>query len=389
MSSTMRLILLVLLGIIVLTGLAFVAPLPIRFRMDFQVLWHANLGILNGVALYDRAGQAAMLARLNGGTPEQQFVLPFPYPPWFATLTLPIAALPVQAAARLWFLLDLAMLAGSVWLLSDGRAAGPRLALMLGSALFPPAAGALFVGQFVFPTLLGIAMLVHALRGQRPLEFACAAALITFKPHVGVFVLAAALFLLLKRSDGFTRQSVRYTLGAAAVLIGLGFVADPAWPRTYLASLSGFSEVSRCQLCVSLPMMLATLLGGGLSHAFLIALASLVLLLVTLIWRGLPNPGGEAGPFIGLSVCAGLLINPYLQNYDFTFLLIPFLVLAGRAASPASWTTLLAAYALPWLGLGVLGRLGGATLLVSTAILAVTFIRLTRVVPARTIHATE
>ncbi len=35
---------------------AFLVPLPIPPYLDFQVLYHADLGLTQGIALYDRVG---------------------------------------------------------------------------------------------------------------------------------------------------------------------------------------------------------------------------------------------------------------------------------------------------------------------------------------------
>lgn len=66
-------------------------PLPLPPYLDFQVLYHADLGLLQGIPLYDRAGQAEMIANLAGVTPDHVFVLPFPYPPWYALSTIFLA----------------------------------------------------------------------------------------------------------------------------------------------------------------------------------------------------------------------------------------------------------------------------------------------------------
>jgi hypothetical protein len=92
---------------------------------------------------------------------------------------------------------------------------------------------------------------------------------------------------------------------------------------------------------------------------------------------------------VSLSVCAALLISPYLQNYDFAFLLIPLLVVARRIAMPAERAFLVLAYTLPWVGFGLFGRIGNGALLVSTTILAAMLARLTAAVHARTILSTE
>src|SRR5512146_2442289 len=78
-------------GIVLLLGVLAVLPLPLPAYLDFQVLYQANMGLLRGIALYDHAGQVNMIAQLAQVQPEQVYILPFPYPPWYALSTLWLA----------------------------------------------------------------------------------------------------------------------------------------------------------------------------------------------------------------------------------------------------------------------------------------------------------
>src|ERR1700690_2254161 len=158
-------------------------PLPLPAYLDFQVIYHADLGLLHGIPIYDHAGQVNMIAGFANVPPDQVFVLPFPYPPWYALATLWLALLPVGLAVRLWFGLNLLMLFASIWLMTDGWTGSKRLVSFLPPFLFLPVLGALFVGQYVFPVLLGAALWVYAADKERPILIALASALLTFKPH--------------------------------------------------------------------------------------------------------------------------------------------------------------------------------------------------------------
>ena len=39
-------------------------PLPLPPYLDFQVIYHADLGLLRGISIYDHAGQVNMIAGL-------------------------------------------------------------------------------------------------------------------------------------------------------------------------------------------------------------------------------------------------------------------------------------------------------------------------------------
>jgi hypothetical protein len=91
-------------------------PLPIPSTLDFQAMYHANLGVLRGIPLYDWDGQIGMIADMAGVTPSQVILNPFAYPPWYSLLTLPLALLPIQVAARLWFAVNLLIVIVFSWL---------------------------------------------------------------------------------------------------------------------------------------------------------------------------------------------------------------------------------------------------------------------------------
>lgn len=336
-------------------------PIPLVPYLDFQVLYHADLGILQGIPLYDTAGQAGMIARLAGVSLDRVFVLPFPYPPWYALATIFLALLPIQVAARLWLGLNLSMLAASVWLLTDGWKPRLRLAALLPAILFIPSLGSLVVGQFIFPVLLGAALMTFSLRrGNIPLT-ALAAALLTFKPHLGGPLAAAVLLHLFLRRDDFARRARTAILITAVLLFGLGFLADPAWPVNYIRALLAFREipgVSSCGLCASLPVTLVALLSGqsNISPALPLGAALFFLLLAALFFlcRDIFH---KPGSLVSALTLVTLLADPYLLNYDFALLLVPLFLLTASAPR-SNWFWLALAYLLPLLFIGLLGRAG-------------------------------
>ena len=357
------LILAAVVGVIgLLFVVAWVVPLPLNPFLDFQVLYRADQGILQGIPLYDRAGQAQMVAESLGVTVEQVFVLPFPYPPWYAVLTLPLALFPIVVAVRLWFLLNIAMLLASVWLVTDGWEPRKRLYSFIAAFLFLPVIGALIVGQYVFPAILGMSLIMYALKHQRIGLTALGMALVTFKPHIGIFVLLAVLAHFILRRDEFGRRAF-WTTGCTGVFLFLiGFVADRAWPITYFQSLVNFGNVSDCEICASLPLTIARVIGLGFDQSAPVA-GTLLVVLVALFIGSRPRLGDEAP--VAFFVCVALAVNPYLLNYDFSFAVIPLFFLAGSAGSKKDWLWLALIFFLPWVGLGLFERAGNSALLVS------------------------
>lgn len=373
--------------IVLLLALAIHLPLPLDPFQDFQVLYRADSGILHGIPLYDQAAQAQRVADELGVSVGKVLVLPFPYPPWYAVFTLPLALLPIEVAVRMWFLLNVAMLLSSAWLMTDGWQSRKRLYSFIAVFLFLPILGALIVGQYVFPTILGMALIVHALKRQRAGWLALGMALITFKPHIGIFLLLAVIVHLLTRRDDFGRRAFWATSFTGIFLFLVGFIADKAWIITYPQSLLNFKNVSECEICVSLPLTVGRLFGLGFDQSAPVA-GILLFLLIALFIGSRPALSLIEGyrlvdeASVAFFVCVPLLVNPYLLNYDFSFALIPLFHLAGSARSKLDWLWIALVFVLPWVGLILFERAGNSVLLVCA--LAMISIVLTRLYKAHT-----
>ena len=362
----MKIALLVLALILILAGAAL---LPIRPYQDFQLIYHAGMGLVRGISLYDHSGQVDMIARLANVPPEQVFVLPFPYPPWYALSTLWLQMLPIDVAARSWFAVNLVMLFASTGMLTAGQPIVKRALLFLGALFWLPALGGLFVGQYGFPVLLGAALMIRALQRQEPALVGLAAALLTFKPHLGGLVLILAIVTLVQRRDRFGRNALLGILAAAALLLAIGFLASPNWPVDYFRSLTGFKDVSQCHQCVSLSMAAAGLAGGGLDVAVWIAVVAAAVICVWLVGRW-QHVSSTPDRLVATAILITLLISPYLQNYDYLLLLIPFISMILVMQTGAARIALASAYVLPFVGLALWGTAGNESLIVSALILS-------------------
>lgn len=374
-----------LLTLFIVFGFLFIVallPLPIPPYLDFQIIYQANLGLLHGISVYDHAGQANMIAQLANVRPGQVYVLPFPYPPWYALITLPLALLPIEIGARIWFELNLLMLFLSIWLLTDEWSPKKRLSSFLFAFIFIPVLGTLLVGQYVFPVLLGASLWIFSVRKERPVLTALASALLTFKPHLGALILLAGLAYLWLRRDTFSRRALIYTFIAGALLFAFGFFADRAWPLNYFHSLLAFRQdpgVSSCELCASLPVALARFFSGKSSLAPA-PFIGLIIFLALSIWWSLTRAAILKQPawLMAFAVIITLLASPYLLNYDFVLLLLPFYFLAGQNNKPADWLFITAAYVTPFISVGLLGRYGNLGFSLSAILSLAILYRLSR-----------
>jgi hypothetical protein len=205
-------------------------------------------------------------------------------------------------------------------------------------------------------------------------------ALVTFKPHIGIFLLLAVMVHLLLRRDDFGRRAFWATALTGVLLFFVGFIADRAWPITYFQSLYNFKDVSECEICVSLPLTIGRVFGLGFDQSAPVA-GVLLAGLVALFIGSRHQPGDEAS--IAFFVSVPLLVNPYLLNYDFSFALVPLFYLAGSAKSKTDWLWIALIFLLPWIGLILFERAGNSVLLI--CVLAVISIILTRLYKEHTI----
>jgi hypothetical protein len=351
--------------------IAVLVPLAVPYYNDFSVMYFTGKSFLHGIPIYDYPAQLVYVKTL---APAAFAFYPYPYPPWYALLTLPLAWLPIQVAARFWFLLNLSMLSLVAWLLTPGWKFLPRSLALLATVLFIPSFGLLVVGQFSVPVLLGAAIFIHAARKKSALLWAGSLLLLTFKPHIGVLLFAAGFLWLWWGKSAQARRAVWQTLAGLVLLGLLGFLADPAWPLTYYQSLARYRDlpgVQSCGLCASLPVMLLRFVSGQ-SNTPLAALVGLALLLIfgsLLFWRyrfwqSLRHPA----TLIPVVAALTLLVDPYLLNYDYILLLLPLFWLAGRARAAA-----LVIYFVPWLVL-VSGNSGNVLLVCSGLVTFILFL---------------
>lgn len=305
-------------------------------------------GLLSGIPIYAYPAQLDFVKAL---TPPGFSFHPFPYPPWYALATFYLGWLPIQVAARAWFFLNIGMLSQAVWLMTPGWHTLRRILACLAAILFIPAFGLLVVGQYSAPVLLGAALFTQAARNRSSTWAAAALLLMTFKPHIGGLLILAGLAWLLFERTAFARRALLLTLIGGLVLAGLGFLADPAWPLTYVQSLVRYREipgVQTCGLCAGFAVNLIKLVTGqsnlGTAAWLSVALALPAGWLVFGPYRTILK---DPAALMAVAACLTLLLDPYLLNYDFVLLLLPLFWLYRHTR--LVWPV----YFLPWASLAL------------------------------------
>ena len=359
-------------------AIALYIPNSLPAHSDFSALYNTDLALVNRVPIYDLEKVEALAVQYAGIPPENFFLARFPYPPWYALSTFYLGWMPAKAAATLWFELNLVMLFLSVWLLTDGWPGLWRLIAFPLSLFFLPVLGGLSVGQYDFPVLLGTSLLIYSLRKEHIPLTVLGMILLTFKPHVGALILLGALAWIIYKKGVFGRRLIRPLLVAAAILFLTGFLADPAWIVSYpemLLSYQSEGNVSACSECASLPVFLSRwFFNGSLTNAAWIGIVLLILLIITFYFIRFLWQSPEL--VLSAALLTTLLVSPYLYNYDFLLLLIPFAILTPQGTLVEK-IILLLCYLVPTLALLLYGRDGNISLiLVSILMLIILYVRM-------------
>jgi hypothetical protein len=358
--------------LLIILAIAIYIPNTLPVGSDFSALYYADLAFVNGIHIYDIPAME-VLALEASGIPAENFFMPrFPYPPWYALSTFYLGFLPIQSAGTFWFELNLVMLFLSIWFLTDGWDGRLRLIAFPLGLLFLPVIGALSVGQYDFPVLLGTSMLIYSLRKENVALTTLGAVLLTFKPHVGALILLSALVWLIGSRSSFGRHGLRAIIVAGVSLFIIGFLADPTWPLSYpnmLLNYQGEGNVSSCSECANIPVFASRrFFDGSLARAALIAV--LLLFFLMGIFFTARKAFIQAPKFLLTSaLLITLLASPYLYNYDFILLIVPFAILT--TGNFVQKVIVLICHLVPTFALILYGRAGNITLLIATVTLTV------------------
>ena len=356
--------------IIIMVTVAVYIPNSLPVGSDFSALYNADLALVNGIHVYDIPNMEA-LALSKSNVPADHFFMPrFPYPPWYMLGTFYLGLLPARIAGALWFQLNLVMLFLSVWFLTDGWNGRLRLVAFPLALFFLPVLGALSVGQYDFPVLLGTSLLIYSLRKENIALTTLGAVLLTFKPHIGALILLSVLGWLIVSRSNYGRRAMRSTILAGVAMSIASLIADPLWFINYpkmLLNYQGEGNVTTCSECASVPVWTSRwLFDGSLKQASVIALI-LLITLVFLFWLNRKLIMKSPEVLVTSALLITLLVSPYLYNYDFILLLIPFAVLG--AFGNIEKIVVILSYLIPSLAILFYGRGGNITLNIVTIIL--------------------
>jgi hypothetical protein len=320
-------------------------------RSDFTAFYVGGTLLREGHTgdLYNQALQQPLHSALIA--PDREENLPFVNTPVAAALVLPATFLPLDAAYRLWSLLELGVLILAVVLAVrsvEWPAGTPRVWRVAAGAVALAGMGTwtMFVQAQWTPLLaLGI---VLAYRSWKHGQLATGAAVLVVsagiaKPHLALGLLA---FLA-----GWRRRQV--IVGALAGVAGLGLASlvlvGPAGVAGFVSILA--SSTTRWELAtmVSFIGVVGSLFGNGLP-AHLIGLVASLLACAAAVWLGMRvrrDPSRLDTAFVG-AVVLSLVASPHAYPDDLVMLAPAFVIAAAAAArrmgaaAPLAFTTPLA-----------------------------------------------
>jgi hypothetical protein len=350
-------------------AIAIYVPTSLPAHSDFSAIYNTDLALVHRIPIYDLEKVEALAVQYAGISPEKFFLARFPYPPWYALSTFYLGLMSAGAAATLWFELNLVMLFLSVWLLTDGWSGQLRLIAFPLALFFFPVLGALSVGQYDFPVLLGTSLLIYSLRRENIPLTVLGMVLLTFKPHIGALILLSALGWLIAHWNSFGRRVMRPLIVAGGSLFVSGFIADPAWIISYPGMLLNYQSegnVSACSECASLPVWLSRwFFDGSLTTATRIGIGLLLILMVLFYFIRSFMKSHEL--LLSTVLLNTLLVSPYLYNYDFLLLLVPFAMLMNKV-NLLQRVIIGFCYLVPTFALLLYGRNGNISLIIASMV---------------------
>jgi hypothetical protein len=362
----------IILGIVVLilaiAALALI-PLPIPTVTDFWMLYNTAYGLVRGVYIYDYTAQSSIAYQVFGDL-LQDITLPYyVYPPWFVYSFFFLGFFSPDYAARFWFWCNIAMIGTALHLIANGWSFRSKLYAILSTLSWSSIWMLLIVGQFIAPLMLGIALIMFAITHNQLLLLVAGMFLLTYKPHLGGFIFLSVVgWLLFKRYYG----SLKVIVFAYISICIISFIVNPLWLSDYIRTLIGFREqttFTTCEDCSSGATLLVSAMTGKANTTIALYTGMGITLVGGLIWWLIFQSRLDTTIEVTIywSSVLALLSIPYVNNYDYAMLLLPFLWLTNTAKHTVTKIFLTISLVVPWIGVVLGDRPIVAVLLASSA----------------------
>lgn len=300
-------------------------PLPIAPGTDFHQLYCDIVSIAAGNPFYDQVSHGITCgAHLGRSVPIP--LNPPAYPPWLYISLLPIASFPIGLSSRIWALLNVGMLAGSILVISRSKPFWQKAVLLILGLTSAPFIGHIVVGQQTTPVLLGISLITLAVEKRKPWIFAAALFLLSLKPHLGGFIILVSSIWLAFEEKHFLLSALKKFALVMSILVILSLLLDPFSLIQYPHSLQQLNSLAlnkTCDTCSSIPILIGSFLPSNSvwSSRSLLSIFIFALGMITILKRGVHY--NSFGTFLSATSCLLLLAAPYVRNYDYVIALFP------------------------------------------------------------------
>ncbi len=302
--------------------------------------------------LYDGVAQKAEQTRL--GAPEGD-LLPYLYPPVYAWLMKPWAALPYPVAFALWRAVSMACYTLVLWLTCKGLHLRLTRDILLVGTAYPPVYFNLLIGQNAIWFLLVYALAFCLMTRKRDLLAGVVLGLGMMKPQL--FWLVPLMLIAQRRWKplaGFSIMGMALALSSLSIVGLEGIREYVAFFNTPFYTLAASMQASKMQ---SLPQFLTAIFGGRIGQLALAGLVSIPIILLS--WNASARDKSPETLFL-VSIPGAILGAPQAFNYDLVLLVLPALIIyprlskmAGRARVRVVLAALFWAPLLTWVRLQV------------------------------------
>ena len=321
---TARAVLAVCVAVLAAYAVIWVRVSPVEIgRSDFTSFYVGGTLLREGHAagLYDEHLQTALHSRLIA--PDREGNLPFVDTPVAAVLVLPVTLLPLDAAYRLWQLLELGALVLAVVVAvraAPWPAGSTRLTRVAAGAAALAGAGTLVVvaqAQWTPLAALGLAVAYSCWRGDRRALGAAAlvASAAIAKPHLALGLLA---FMLGWRDR---RVIVGAVAGAAGIALASLAIVGSSGVAGFLGIVAGSTVRWDLRLMLSVSGLAGSYLGNG-AAAHAAATAGTVLACGAACWLGARarRPPEHLDLCLAGAAVLSLLAAPHAYLHDLVLL---------------------------------------------------------------------
>ena len=319
-----------LLMSITLSAIAFAV-----FGVDFRGYYAAARVLLSGENPYDYHAVARVLLNVTG----QMGNNPYYYPPWFAWLFIPLAYVPFQIARAIWMMFNVVLWMVGLWRLGkiiDWPPLGWQRYLLFTMATFSFAWITWRYEQAGILVFVMVTALIRSVDTEKWQEAGVWLAFLLIKPNVTLVVVVGTCLWLFRYGRYRTIGVMLLTL---AVLLFISTLITPNWFQPFFedgfgqgltVALDGPEEIVALRINTTFLDWLRIL---GIQPPWSTVLYGVTVCVGIFLFLSSVYHSESFIELISILLLVSYAITPYVLQYDFPPLVIPFYWALARCAS--------------------------------------------------------